>query len=303
MTTDIFVDAQARATIERWVARFVARIPRPSESRRVRTRLGETLVRIGGPPDAPPVLLLHGALASSAHVLLEGWPLLETHRVYAIDLAGHSPDAPPVRPAPSGPGYADFLVDALDQLALPRAHVVGVSWGGFVATKLAAVAPERVDHLALVVPAGLARGSVWTGLRRVALPMWRYRRAPDEQRLRAFIEPQLTTWDDDWAHYLGDAVRCFRLDLRPPPLAHASQLARFTGPTLVFGADRDVHFPGPATIARARRVFPNLVEAEVLIDCGHAPPMTDDFRRTLCARLAAFLDRPAESFRAACVLT
>jgi 2-hydroxy-6-oxonona-2,4-dienedioate hydrolase len=57
----------------------------------------------------------------------------------------------------------------------------------------------------------------------------------------------------------------------------------------VFAAEDDVHFPGPASIARAREVFPNVVEAEILAGCKHSPPFDDAFRRGLCSKIAAFL--------------
>ena len=40
----------------------------------------------------------------------------------------------------------------------------------------------------------------------------------------------------------------------------------------------DVHFPGPALLARAAIVFPNVVERELLPDCKHSPPFDDAFR-------------------------
>jgi len=72
------------------------------------------------------------------------------------------------------------------------------------------------------------------------------------------------------------------------------EFARFTAPVLVFGGDRDLSVPGPALLARARELFPNLAGAELLEECRHCPPTTDEFRRMRSGRIAAFLDEPAE---------
>jgi pimeloyl-ACP methyl ester carboxylesterase len=285
----IFVDDAARQRMLAWVDRFTARIPRPTELRRVASRLGDSHVRVGGSPGAPPVVLLHGAMASSSHVLCEGWPLLDRFRVYAVDVAGQSPLAPEVRPPLAGPAYAEWLGDVMDGLELPRAHVFGVSWGGFVAQNLAVHAPARIDRLALVVPAGLARGSLWKGITQAALPLWRYRRAPDESRLKEFLAAQMTTWDDDWARYIGDALLSFRMDLRAPPLYAPAQLAGFDRPTFVLAAEHDLSFDGARSVARARQLFSGLVEAEVLPGTKHFPPATDAFRQELAARVGSFL--------------
>lgn len=288
---DIFVDAAARTRITAWDARFAARIPRPFQAREVRTSQGPTRVLVGGPEGAPPVVVLHGVMASATHALLEAWPLLDHHRVYAIDVIGQSPFAPPLRPPLTGPSYGPWIVEVLDGLGLARPHVLGASWGGFVAWKTAAVAPTRVDHLVLVVPAGLARGPIFKSIVRLALPLRRYLREPTEANLRRFADAQTTMWDDDWGPYLGDAVRSFRMDLRPPPLAKPTELAGFTGPTMVLAAADDIHFPGPATLARARRVFAGLAVAELLPGCKHMPPTTDAFRTEVSDRVRAFLAR------------
>lgn len=291
--TSIFRSAQARAMIESWFDRFRAKLPAPTESRTVATRFGDTHVLVGGPAGAPPVVVLHGALASSAHVLGELAPLLERFRVHAVDVIGQSVKSADARPSVANDDYGRWLEDVLDGLGLPRASVIGVSWGGFVAIRLAAAAPGRIARLALVVPAGVVNGLAWQGLTKIAIPMLLYRMFPSERRLAAFLRHLLTTPGDDWTPYLGDAFRAYRMDMRVPALARPEELARFTAPVLVFGGDRDLSFPGPALLARARELFPSLAGAELLPECRHCPPTTDAFRRMLAGRIAAFLDEPA----------
>lgn len=285
----VFKNEQAKTVLLRWFDHFRERIHAPTESRSVKTRFGDTHVLVGGPEGAPPVVLLHGALASSAHVLGELAPLLERFRVHAVDIVGQSVKSADARPSVSNNEYGEWLSDVLDGLALPRAHVVGVSWGGFVAIRLAAFAPERISRLVLLVPAGVVSGSSWEGLTKVALPMMLYRMAPSAQRLKACVRHLLTTTDDDWVPYLGDALRSFNMDMRVPALATPAELERLTAPTLVLGADEDVSFPGQRLLARAPELFPSLAGKELLEDCRHCPPTTDAFRRWLSERISGFL--------------
>ncbi|WP_163861640.1 alpha/beta fold hydrolase [Myxococcus eversor] len=284
-----FKGEQAKAVLSRWHEHFRDRLRVPTESRTVKTRIGDTHVLVGGPEDGPEVVVLHGALASSAHVLHELAPLLERFRLHAVDVVGQSVKSADVRPSVSNNEYGEWLRDVLDGLSLQRPHVVGVSWGGFVSIRLAAISPERIDRLALLFPAGVVNGSHWEGLTKVAIPMMLYRMSPSERRLKAFVRHLLTTTDDDWAPFLGDAVRACNMDMRIPALAKPEELARLKAPTLVLAGDGDVSFPGEKLLARARALFPTLADQELIKDCRHCPPTTDAFRQWLAGRISAFL--------------
>ncbi|MCP3162292.1 alpha/beta fold hydrolase [Myxococcus qinghaiensis] len=284
-----FKGEQAKAVLSRWHEHFRGRLRVPTESRTVKTRIGDTHVLVGGPEDGSDVVVLHGALASSSHVLHELAPLLERFRLHAVDVVGQSVKSADVRPSVSNNEYGEWLRDVLDGLSLQRPHVVGVSWGGFVSIRLAAVAPERIDRLALLFPAGVVNGSHWEGLTKVAIPMMLYRMSPSERRLKAFVRHLLTTTDDDWAPFLGDAVRAFNMDMRIPALAKPEELAKLKAPTLVLAGDGDVSFPGEKLLARARELFPTLTSEDLVKDCRHCPPTTDAFRQWLAGRISDFL--------------
>ena len=282
----------ARATLASWHDKFRAQLAAPTESRTVATRFGPTHVLVGGAPSAPPLVILHGALASSAHLLLELQHLLAHFRIYAVDVVGQSVKSADARPSVANNEYGEWLVEVVDQLGLDRFALLGVSWGGFVATRFAVVAPSRITHLALLVPAGIVKGSAWAGLTKLAWPMTMYRLFPSEKRLAKFTSNLLTTADDAlWRPYLGEAFRSYNLDMRVPMLAKPEELAALTAPTLVVAADRDVSFPGRALLDRARVLFPNCRE-ELLENCLHSPPTTDEFRRSFGDRLTAFFQPP-----------
>lgn len=96
----------------------------------------------------PTVLLIHGV--TSSHL---AWPLvaaqLPRHRILAPDLRGRGASRDLEGPAGMG-AHARDMVAVLDAWGVESAIVVGHSMGGFVATVLAARAPERVHRLVLV---------------------------------------------------------------------------------------------------------------------------------------------------------
>jgi pimeloyl-ACP methyl ester carboxylesterase len=288
MTDRIFRSDEGRARLEAWYDRFLGRVRAVVEHREVATAHGPSHVLVVGEADRPPLVCLHGALASSAHAAAELGPLADRFRVYLPDLPGQSVRGPLVRLPLKDDSLAKWFLEVLDGLGLDSVPLYGVSLGGFVARKAAVFAPRRVPKLVLLVPAGFVTGSVRKGFTKIMWPMTLYRWFPSEQRLRRFCEPLMTTMDDDWVHYMGDAVLEVRTDLRIPPLARPEMFKGFTMPTLVFGGDRDLSFPGGKLVARVKELIPH-AETELIPNCKHCPPNTDAFRTWVADRITRFL--------------
>lgn len=99
-------------------------------------------------PAALPVFLLHGAVQTRAIWSAQVEALAGPRRVVVPDLAGHGET--PLGPAPlTVGGMAKDVLRLMDELAIERAAVCGVSLGGMIALDMAARAPERVAALVL----------------------------------------------------------------------------------------------------------------------------------------------------------
>lgn len=287
MATRIVRSEASRIRLEEWYHRFLNKITAPVEHRMVPTSLGPSHVLIAGDEDAPPLMALHAMLTGSAQLLSELGPVLKQFRVIAPDLPGQSIRGPAARLPLKDDSLARWLLEVADGLDLDSFHTFGVSWGGFVARQLASTAPERVRRLGLLVPAGIVNGQIWKGLSQMALPMLIYRLRPTKKHLQRLVAPLLTTWDDDWAHFIGDMQRNFLIDMRIPPLASDEDLRKLTMPTLVIAGDEDLSFPGQKLLDRVQRLVPD-AEVELIKSCKHCPPTTDEFRRWLGDRLITF---------------
>jgi pimeloyl-ACP methyl ester carboxylesterase len=111
----------------------------------------------------PPVVLIHGAGCNLEDMRLAlGDALAARHRVILIDRAGLGWSARAGRG--SAPAYqAALLRGVLDRLGVPRAVMVGHSWGGALAAAFALDYPERVAGVALLAPPlyPLMRSMTW----------------------------------------------------------------------------------------------------------------------------------------------
>ncbi|MEU0742605.1 alpha/beta fold hydrolase [Streptomyces sp. NPDC006134] len=194
--------------------------------------------------DGPLLLCLHGIGSSSASFAPQLAALSEDFRVAAWDAPGYgrSPD-------PDGPLGLDDYADAAAGVIRARggrAHVLGVSWGGVIALRLAVRHPRLVDSL---IVADSSPGSGTDPAKAAAMRA----RVPELEALgpRAFAEkrgPRLLS-DDAPPALVRRVVDTMAASVRLPGYAHAAEsmatadlradLAHVTAPALVLCGDRD----------------------------------------------------------------
>ncbi len=115
----------------------------------MRRRIGPLLVSQAGEPVGDPLLFLHGI--GSAGVAFD--PQLDHFGESRWCLA---PDAPGYADSDDDPAIAsltdfvDHYIALLDALDVERVDLLGLSWGGVIATRLTADHPDRVARLMLV---------------------------------------------------------------------------------------------------------------------------------------------------------
>jgi 3-oxoadipate enol-lactonase len=116
----------------------------------VRTRLGRWFYEERGVPrrdGAPAVVLWPSLLFDGSMWRNQLEPLAALGRVLVFDGPGHGKSEVP--PPFSLEDNADALLDAFGELKVDRAVVVGLSWGGMLAMRMALQHPTRVAALAL----------------------------------------------------------------------------------------------------------------------------------------------------------
>ncbi|MFL6164666.1 MAG: alpha/beta fold hydrolase [Ornithinibacter sp.] len=225
--------------------------------RRVRVGSRDLFYRVSpGPSDAVPVVHLHGFGISGSY-LMPTARLLTGHAVNIVpDLPGygrssrrdHTLDIPEL---------AEAVLGLLDALAVDKVVLLGNSMGCPVSLEVAHAAPERVERMVLVSPAGgvqnqpLARALVQLaqdGLR-------------ESPRMARVAVPD----------YLGfgplNALRLFHQLTRFPSL---ERLVHTPVPALAVLGSRDPLMPGPARVMEVARMSPEHVRVVVIHGAAHA---------------------------------
>jgi 3-oxoadipate enol-lactonase len=174
------------------------------------------------------VLFIHGLAYDRA-----GWGpgprlLADEFRVVLFDNRGVGESDAPRGPY-SVPQMAGDAVAVLDAVGARRAHVVGVSLGGYIAQELAVTQPERVAKLVLLSTAVAAGEGALPMPQRGVDGFARFPYLPRARGLRLMVENSLGDHAVRERPDLVDEVYRYRLEHAPPLEAWGAQVAAGVG--------------------------------------------------------------------------
>ncbi len=269
-----FRTAQARTTFLAHERALAKAWPVPPEERLVKTSFGSTFMRVSGPSEAPPLVLLPGGGSTSLVWKANVAALSSAWRVYALDNiydVGQSISTREIRTGADFAAWLDELFDALDLGSSVR--IAGYSYGGFVASQYALAHPERTARLVLLAPAGTVMPIPGPTLTRMVLSLIPAR--PFVSHVMYWIWDDLARSGDAGRSLVEERVEFVQLSYDsfkfkpgvPPDVLSDAQLANL-GPTLfLIGAHEKICDPN-AAIARLQQVAPK-VQTGLIAETGH----------------------------------
>jgi pimeloyl-ACP methyl ester carboxylesterase len=247
----------------------------------------------------PPVILLHGFLAS--HATWDGVvaPLAARFRVIAPDLPGFgdSEKPPPASYAYTAAAFAESIVDLIAALDVNRAAIVGQRLGAAVALSMAVAYPDLVEKLVLVSPDLYRnRPSVWE--RAATAPVLGsvlFKPVAGRRLFFRYFDPwsppptlpasaRALGWVDAFSAPAAREAAHATMRSVPDTRSLLARLSRASVPTLVCGGSRD----DATRLIHVRRLARELPHGRLeLFDAGGVPEeeRPDDFAR----KVEAFL--------------
>jgi len=258
------------------------------DERTVETRHGDTHVLLAGPADGRPLFVFHGGNATNPMTLSWFTGLAEEYRLIAPDTIGQPGYSAETRVDPTGDAYGEWVLDLLDAFDREAAPMVGTSYGAGVVLRSAALAPERIDRAALVVPAGFGTGPLGP-LVRVGVLSMLYRYLGRAGLLDRVLDELVTdpSADPIACETIGAALRSTALE-REFPTATAEELRGFDAPVAIVLAEDDPFFPPDPIADRARDRLPTVARVETLDDERHV--LSPAAQRRVAAVIDEFLD-------------
>ncbi|OSC71486.1 alpha/beta hydrolase [Streptomyces sp. Alain-F2R5] len=258
----------------------------------VETSFGTTHVYRYEPEDPAarsrtPVVLVHGAGSCSA-MWYPNTPALSAERpVYALDTPGDPGRSVQREPIHQPERAAQWLDETLDGLGLDRVHLVGTSYGGWLALNQAHRAPERLASVTLLDPGGLEK----VGLR---FFVWIFAGFFATFAPKA-LRPRLAAWLDqpvlvmpELRTMIRTGVRAYRIR-RPAPLPLSeAELTTIRTPLYLVLGKRSLLLHPERQRERVPRLIPG-ARAEIVTGTGHGPQIdhAEDVNRRMLAFMAS----------------
>ncbi|GAA1226452.1 alpha/beta fold hydrolase [Pseudonocardia alaniniphila] len=210
----------------------------------------------------PVVVLLHSFLMDERMFASQIAALRSDFRLVTVDERGHGGT-----PADAPFDYWDVARDVLallDHLGIDSAAVAGTSQGGFVALRMALLAPDRVTALAVMGSSGAAEDPQVAAAYRQLAESWAAN-GPKEEQLDAVAGTCLGSmpadgWKETWRSVPGDRLLRIMSTLveRDGVLG---RLDRIRCPALVLHGSADAAYP----VARAEELAAGIPGAEQLV--------------------------------------
>lgn len=122
-----------------------------------KTSFGDTYMVEAGEENEDILVLLHGASSNSTSWISDFHVYAQKYKVIAVDIIGEPGKSAETRLSYETMDYALWLHEVFDAMQIKKAHIVGLSQGGWLAVCFAGCFPERVNKMVLLSPAGIVR--------------------------------------------------------------------------------------------------------------------------------------------------
>ncbi|WP_027206924.1 alpha/beta fold hydrolase [Butyrivibrio fibrisolvens] len=251
------------------------------------TSFGRTHCLLVGDPKKPRICTIHGGNGITTLNLKLFLPLLEEYCIIAPDVIGMPGKSDPYRNISSKKDeYGQWIKEVLDHYKEDRISFVVSSYSSAMFLSFAKMYPENVRSALLLVPSGIAHGSVLPMMGKMVVPFMKYYFSPSVKTLDAVIESMGGKEDPVWREFFDIMMSSYKMEMRPPREYKKREMISFKAPLLIIASEKDIFFPAGRVFRRAREIFAGPITT-IEIDSKHLP--SDEIMVDVCKRTIEFL--------------
>ncbi|KPJ88505.1 MAG: alpha/beta hydrolase [Spirochaetes bacterium DG_61] len=269
-----FKSNEAKETYLTYYDEHAKQWPIASEFKMVETSFGQTFVRISGPEDGPPLVLLPGDSENSLAWIPQIAALSVDYRTYALDHIFDNGRSIYTRPMEKPGDFVQWLDELFTALELDSINLVGFSYGGWQASLYALAYPQRLNKLILIASVGVLPARLEVLVRGMI-----YYFIPTSFIVRRYLywyNADAVKKDETSREAINNMVneallsfKCFkRRKFVPPTVLTDQDWQSLEVPTLFLVGENEVTYSAQKAIRRLNGVAPE-VKTEITPDAGH----------------------------------
>jgi pimeloyl-ACP methyl ester carboxylesterase len=249
--------------------------PVDSQTRLVETSYSQTFVRLSGPVNAPPLVLLHGAGGDSLQWIPNIEALSRSFRVYAVDNIYDYGLNIHTQIIKNPADYVNWLDELFSALELGNnIKLMGLSYGGWLTSQYALRFPDRLNKIVLLAPGGTVLPIRLAWIMRAVLCL-----VPHRYFIKSFLYWLLEDFaqKDEASRIMLDEeveaafvrIRCYKpIRLIRPTVLGDKELQSINVPALYLVGENEKIYSAQKAIQRLHQVAPQ-IKAEVIPNAGH----------------------------------
>ncbi len=287
----VYKTPQIKQKVGALTKKFRSHIKEDIKDHYLETSYGKTYVAEIGDSLKQTVVILHGGMTNHAFILYFLRNLIGKYHIICPDMprhAGYSTEQPI---DPRGDDYGHWAIEILDKLNIKEAAFVGTSYGGFVANRVIALAPERVKKAVLIVPAGIVGMSNFSLFRYILLWQILYTLTGSEMFFRKIMDVIFTDCPDkDVEDFFRLTLTGIRMDARPMKLSSKDDTSGFDKPIYIIAAEDDIIFDCKALKTKVESLYPH-ARFDLLAGSKHSPSITTESIDNLNVKIIEFLEK------------
>jgi pimeloyl-ACP methyl ester carboxylesterase len=249
--------------------------PIASVTKMVETSYGQTFIRISGSQNGSPLVLLPGGGCNSLIWLPIIKTLSQNYRTIAVDNIYDFGRSIFTRPMTKKDDLLIWLDELFDVLNLETdINLIGLSYGGWLASQYALYAPSRISKVVLLAPAATVFPLSSDFIKQMIIGIiphryflksavyWSFKDAVTSDSIsRKYVDAHV---DDA---YLG--LRCFKLKQPPSPtVLRDDEFHNFKVPVLFVFGENEKMYNAQHAVKRINDIAPH-IETNIIPNCGH----------------------------------
>ncbi|HEY31489.1 MAG TPA: alpha/beta hydrolase [Dehalococcoidia bacterium] len=250
--------------------------PVDSETRMVNTSYGQTFLRISGPVDTQPLVLLPGFSGNSLMWIPNIKALSECYRTYALDNIYDNGRSIYTRPITSPDDFVKWLDELFNALEFgDNINLMGLSYGGWLTSLYALRYPNRLNKIVLLAPAATVlplRLSFYIyGFPTFLLPLRYFSKRMFFRLMEDSVKKDEISrmWVEDFIDNMFIASRCFK-PRRPcnPTVLEDQELQSIKVPALYVVGENEKIYSAQKAVQHLSQVAPH-IKTETIPSAGH----------------------------------